>query len=176
MESITSNPTMTPVPSPTTAPAKVLGSLYIDNNSNGVMDTGDYVYTAPTQIELRKDDGSQTYPVVQTTTSTTLGHYTFANLTPGAYKITALIPSNYTVSSGNPLYFQLQSNDIVLDFGLKATANTPTAAPLPTQVPTSTPTRIPSPTISQGITITPTHTPAPTDATHCALTSSSWHW
>lgn len=157
---IESIPIVTPTPSPTPSNYTVSGNLFIDNNTNGVRDTGDAILQTPIQLELRKDNDTNTYPTLVTTvTSTSLGAFSIPNLPVADYMLTAKFPTNYTQLTENPMKFFLNKNTII-NFGVLINATSPT----PTKTPTPTPTKTPTPTIKPTGTLTPTPTkiPSPT--------------
>jgi protocatechuate 3,4-dioxygenase beta subunit len=73
-------------------PSSLAGKVYIDNNNNGQLDTGEPPIPG-TKITLTgfADNG----PVSLTTTTASDGSYSFTNLRPGTYAITETQPAGY---------------------------------------------------------------------------------
>lgn len=66
----------------------ISGNVFLDNNANGVRDSGENAYTGATITRSGTSTG--------TTTSNGSGNYTFTNLNAGSYTVAVTIPSGYT--------------------------------------------------------------------------------
>ena len=73
------------------APSSLSGTVYLDQNNNGLVDGTDSGISGVT-VELRNGSGTT---VLSTTTTDSSGNYNFANLAPGSYTVTEPgLPSN----------------------------------------------------------------------------------
>jgi protocatechuate 3,4-dioxygenase beta subunit len=93
------------------------GTVYNDNNQNGIQDQGETGFSGAT-ITLNSG---------QTATTDSNGNYTFAEIEPGAYVTTLTLPDGYTATTGNPVNVALAAATTA-NFGITHTAPTTTAS------------------------------------------------
>ncbi len=93
----------------------VTGKVFIDTNTNGVLDSGETGFQGAS-VTL---SGA---PSAQTTDAS--GTYTFANQSLGAKTVTLSVPSGYGTTSTNPVSFTLTSSPSTVNFGI-VVQNTP---------------------------------------------------
>jgi hypothetical protein len=88
------------LPPPTnSSPASLSGSVYDDNNWNGVMDSGEVKMSGITVTLTGVDEQGNNVQLV--TTSDAYGKYSFTGLMAGTYTVTCDIPIYYTTVTGN---------------------------------------------------------------------------
>ncbi|MGH7204110.1 MAG: SdrD B-like domain-containing protein [Candidatus Levyibacteriota bacterium] len=134
----------------TIAAFKLSGTVYNDDNQNGVQDTGETGYQGTTV----------TLNTGQTTTTDANGTYAFANLQPGTYTETVSIPNGYATTTTNPATVAL-STDTTQNFGIYAA---PQVGAISTQ---------PNPVqINTAVATSATFTDGDTTDTHTA----TWNW
>jgi uncharacterized protein (DUF2141 family) len=75
-------------------PASVAGNVYFDANNNGVFDTTETGIAGATVTLTGTNDLGQT--VSLTTSTSSVGAYSFTNLRPGSYTLTETQPAGYT--------------------------------------------------------------------------------
>jgi LPXTG-site transpeptidase (sortase) family protein len=91
----------------------IIGMVFNDANANGMQDSGETVLSGVT-IELKNNVGT----VIATTTTDTLGSYSFPNLAAGMYTVTETDPSGYISTTLNNVGVNLSSGTIAtVNFG-----------------------------------------------------------
>jgi hypothetical protein len=126
------------------------GTVYNDDNQNGVQDNGEDSYKGAT-VTLKS---GQT--VIDTTTTDANGDYSFSNLQSGTYTDTLTVPNGYTATTTNPATVAISANT-TQNFGIfsKPNVGAVTVNPNPVQINTS-------------VTATTTFTDGDTTDTHTA--------
>ncbi|MEP7167193.1 MAG: PQQ-dependent sugar dehydrogenase [Candidatus Woesebacteria bacterium] len=93
----------------------VSGKVFIDTNTNGILDAGESGYQGAT-VTLSGAAGTQV--------SDATGSYTFANQSLGAKTVTLTVPNGYGSTSTNPVSLTLSASPATANFGI-VVANTP---------------------------------------------------
>jgi regulation of enolase protein 1 (concanavalin A-like superfamily) len=88
----------------------ITGTVFIDNNSSGVQDSGEGGYTGAT-VAL-----SGTSTASATTNSS--GNYSFSSLVAGSYTVTVTLPTGFTATTTNPVNIASLNSSVVENFGL----------------------------------------------------------
>lgn len=102
--------TLTPTPTINpNATYAINGTVYIDNNRNGVQDGGERGY-ANAGVYLSSG---------QTTTTNSSGAFSFANMHKGVYVVGLTIPSGYSPTTTNPAVSQILYDRATVNFGIK---------------------------------------------------------
>lgn len=123
----TSTPTPTPTPTFTPTPTPIggimiSGTVFVDTNGNGAKDTGEFGYASGLTISLSSGDDTRTNGS---------GNYSFTNLAPGTYIVTADPPSGYVDTTTNPKIVTVGPSSATVNFGINSIAEpTPTTAPV----------------------------------------------
>src|SRR3989344_1887005 len=110
----------------------ISGTVFLDNNGNGVQDSGETDYSGAATIKLENG-----------TTATKYGNgFYFTGVASGTHTVTLTEPSGYIKTTPTYVSVTVPPND-TFKFGIKSsTAPTPTRIPTPT--PTPTPTNAPT--------------------------------
>jgi uncharacterized repeat protein (TIGR01451 family) len=96
----------------TGAVAELVGTVFIDNNQNGIFDAGDSGFSGAT-VELL----SGTH-VVETALTNASGRYTFTSAVPGNYSVAVVAPKGYVGDTPSPVAVSLGGATAVLvNFG-----------------------------------------------------------
>lgn len=79
-------------------PAKITGTVFVDNNGNGVLDSGESGVAGRT-VFLNNDNTGKPDSSNPSTTTDSSGNFTFNNVTPGAYTVMEVLPANITLTT-----------------------------------------------------------------------------
>jgi LPXTG-site transpeptidase (sortase) family protein len=96
---------------PNTALSGIIGMVFNDTNGNGIQDSGESALSGVT-IELKNNLGT----VIATTTTNTLGSYSFTSLAAGMYTVTETDPTGFISTT-------LNNVSVNLSAGTRATIN-----------------------------------------------------
>lgn len=96
---------------PNSALSGIIGIVFNDANGNGIQDSGETALSGVT-IELKNNVGT----VIATTTTNTLGSYSFTNLAAGMYAVTETDPTGFVSTT-------LNNVAVILSAGTTATVN-----------------------------------------------------
>ncbi|MBI2303737.1 MAG: PKD domain-containing protein [Chloroflexi bacterium] len=127
------------VAAPTPPLTTIKGSVYEDNNGNGVMDAGE---AGISNVAVRVTSDGWT----KDTLSGLNGAYEVCCLTPATFKVSITVPGGWTNTTPTLVAVTVSGNPptVVVDFGLaRPAAATPAPAP---PAPTPTPVVVPTPT------------------------------
>ena len=89
-------------------PAEIMGSIYFDDNDNGVYDIGEEMNNVDVELQYEKVDGE--IMVVGTLTTDQTGEYQFSSLYPGPYQIKA---TKQSLTTGYLDYSVEESVDLI---------------------------------------------------------------
>ena len=135
----TITPTATPSPTATPTTATVNGTVWVDENADGLRQAGEPLLS---DAVMQLWNSSKT-TVVMTDTSNVNGQFSLVGITPGDYNLIEVPPAGY-----QPLFFSeipltgLQAGQVLtIDFANK---RLPTPTPTTTPTPTVTPTPLPA--------------------------------
>ena len=87
----------------------ISGTVYIDSNGNGVQDGGEKGYS---NAGVYLSSG-------QTTTTSSGGMFSFANLHKGVYVVGLIVPSGYSLTTTNPAVSKILYGRATVNFGIK---------------------------------------------------------
>jgi cyclophilin family peptidyl-prolyl cis-trans isomerase len=79
-------------------PAKITGTVFLDDNSNGKLDTGEPGIGGRTVFLDKDNTGKPDASNPQTTTDAN-GDFTFSGVTPGSYTVMEVLPANVTLTT-----------------------------------------------------------------------------
>jgi uncharacterized repeat protein (TIGR01451 family) len=97
--------------------AELLGTVYLDNNQDGLFDAGDTPLAGVT-VELLS--GSR---VVATTTTNAAGYYSYTGVPPGAYNVALIPAAGHLAASPSPVAVSLGgAGEVTVNFGEIAAA------------------------------------------------------